>query len=206
MVRFNGIWRDHTGVLQQQKHHVLATKVKDQRRGSGSSRASCATAHQIYSKFLQLSRRLACFLDRRENKYELMRYQSTVGNCSSLLPVSNSRNSFQILPHCCHLSGQLGSIVSGRCRGILANGERLDPGDKCRLYLCHRKRTLLMCKPRGFPYYGDVVTSVIFFSNPFDTTPFRWKGKWKYVFIIICKLGYWIVERPLISDAIWEGV
>lgn len=80
-------------------------------------------AHQIYSKFLQLSRRLACFLDRRENKYELMRYQSTVGNCSSLLPVSNSQNSFQILPHCCHLSGQLGSIVSGRCRGILANGD-----------------------------------------------------------------------------------
>lgn len=123
MVRFNGIWRDHTGVLQQQKHHVLATKVKDQSRGSGSSGASCTTAHQIYSKFLQLSRRLACFLDRRENKYELMRYQSTVGNCSSLLPVSNSQNSFQILPHCCHLSGQLGSIVSGRCRGILANGD-----------------------------------------------------------------------------------
>lgn len=91
--------------------------------GEAALPVQAAQQHIIYSKFLQLSRRLACFLDRRENKCELMRYRSTVGNCSPLLPVSNSQNSFQILPHCCHLSGQLGSIVSGRCRGILANGD-----------------------------------------------------------------------------------
>lgn len=123
MVRFNGIWRDHTRVLQQQKHHVLVNKVKDQSRGNGSSSVSCTTAHRFYSKYPQKSRWCGCYLDRRGDKYDLMRYRSTVGKCSSLLPVSNSCNSFQMLPRCCHLSGQLGTIVSGRCRGILANGD-----------------------------------------------------------------------------------
>lgn len=50
-----------------------------------------------------------------------MRYPSTVGKCRSLLPFFKLANSFQILPQRCHLSGQLDAIVSGRCRGILAN-------------------------------------------------------------------------------------
>lgn len=67
MVRFNGIWRDHTGVLQQQKHPVLATKVKDQSRGK-LLLLSKLQQHITLTQFLQKSRQRIHYLDRQENK------------------------------------------------------------------------------------------------------------------------------------------
>lgn len=74
MVRFNGIWRDHSGVLQQQKHSVLATKVKDQSRGKTAFTEQAVQQHITLIQYLQKSRQRIPYLDRQENKYELMRY------------------------------------------------------------------------------------------------------------------------------------
>lgn len=67
MARFNGIWRDHTGVLQQQKHPVLATKVKDQSRGKLLLHGKLQQ-HITLTQFLQKSRQRIHYLDRQENK------------------------------------------------------------------------------------------------------------------------------------------
>lgn len=88
MVQFNGIWHDHTGGITTTKTSCSCNQSQRPKQGNTAFRsASCTTASRLFSC---CKRQLILYLDRQENKYELMRYQSTAGSCSSLLPVSNS--------------------------------------------------------------------------------------------------------------------
>lgn len=59
---------------------------------AGETALPVRAARRLYSKYPQKSRWRGCYLDRRGNQHDLMRYRPTVGDCSSLLPVSNSQN------------------------------------------------------------------------------------------------------------------